>query len=314
MHEKSTRRLLAFFVVLFIVLGAGAIFSTYIYNNSPIGIGTLSGELIGAAALASIFAIPVRRATYTPAIVLTIAALAVGIGNTSKLIDSIDASRGMKELSAVQDPSQIEQALKKNPSNTFLQLMAGAAKLAQDTDRATAELLAEIEPPALSKDINFATATRADLQAYRSNLRTAETNAAAAMPRLAPLAKKERDEIDSLSRSLNVSDDLRRNLLAGVDKRQARFLAFTSKMMAARAELYGALGKYITVLVEQYGHYSVGPNGQYQFQDSSVVVPFNVAANAVKVAARRVAELDAEGKQLTKSQQEGWERFRSMSQ
>jgi len=313
MQEKKNRgRLIAFLTVLFIVLGAGAIFSTYIYNNSAVGIGMLIGELFGAGLLASIFAIPARRATYTPAIVLAIAAFAVGIGNTSKLIDSIDARRGMKELSAVQDPSQIEQALKKNPSNTFLQLMAGAARLAQDTDRATAELLAEIEPPALSKDIDFATATRADLQAYRSNLRIAETNAAAAMPRLAPLAKKERDDVESLSRSLNVSDDLRRNLLAGVDKRQARFLAFTSKMMSARAELYGALGKYITVLVEQYGHYTVGPNGEYQFQDSSVVVPFNVAANAVKVAARRVAELDVEGKQLTKSQQEGWERFRSM--
>ncbi|MGA9562454.1 MAG: hypothetical protein WBR32_15570, partial [Pseudolabrys sp.] len=69
---------------------------------------------------------------------------------------------------------------------------------------------------------------------------------------------------------------------------------------------------YVAVLVEQHGNYTVEPNGQYQFQNSSVVVGFNVAANAVKVAARRVAELEVEGKQLTKSQQEGWERFRSM--
>ncbi|MFZ0402223.1 MAG: hypothetical protein WAL03_14195, partial [Pseudolabrys sp.] len=210
------------------------------------------------------------------------------------------------------DPSQIEQALKKDPSNTFLQLMTGAAKLAQYTDRTTAELLTEIEPPALGKDINFATATRAALQAYLSNLKTAETNAEAAMPRFAAVAKKERDDVESLSRSLNVSDDLTRNVLAGVDKRQAKFLAFTSEMMAARVELYRALGTYVAVLVEQHGNYTVEPNGQYQFQNSSVVVGFNVAANAVKVAARRVAELEVEGKQLTKSQQEGWERFRSM--
>ncbi|MGA9000230.1 MAG: hypothetical protein WB390_03310, partial [Pseudolabrys sp.] len=198
------------------------------------------------------------------------------------------------------------------PSNTFLQLMTGAAKLAQYTDRTTAELLTEIEPPALGKDINFATATRAALQAYLSNLKTAETNAEAAMPRFAAVAKKERDDVESLSRSLNVSDDLTRNVLAGVDKRQAKFLAFTSEMMAARVELYRALGTYVAVLVEQHGNYTVEPNGQYQFQNSSVVVGFNVAANAVKVAARRVAELEVEGKQLTKSQQEGWERFRSM--
>ncbi|MGA9083683.1 MAG: hypothetical protein WB390_14625, partial [Pseudolabrys sp.] len=156
MQEKNRRRLIALLVVLPIVLGVGAIFSTYIYDNSPAGIGKLISELFGAGLLVLIFAIPARRATYTPATALAIAALAVGAGNTLKLIDGIDARRGMKELSAVQDPSQIEQALKKDPSNTFLQLMTGAAKLAQYTDRTTAELLTEIEPPALGKDINFA--------------------------------------------------------------------------------------------------------------------------------------------------------------
>ena len=113
MQEKNRRRLTALLIVLSIVLGVGAIFSTYIYDNSPTGIGKLIGELFGAGLLVLIFAIPARRATYTPAIALAIAALAVGVGNTLKLIDSIDARRGMKELSAVQDPSQIEQALKK---------------------------------------------------------------------------------------------------------------------------------------------------------------------------------------------------------
>ena len=182
---------------------------------------------------------------------------------------------------------------------------------AQETDLATAKLLAEIEPPALGKDINFAIATRADLQAYLNDLRTAETNATAAMPRFDALVKKERDDVESLSRSLNISDDLSRNLLTGVDNRQTIFSAFVSRMMAAQAELYRALAGYIAILVEQYGNYTVKPNGQFEFRDSSVVVGFNVAANAVKAAAKRVAELDVEGKQLTKSQQKGWERFRS---
>ena len=312
MQEKNRRRLVTFLIVFFIVLGVGAIFSTYIYDNSAAGIGRLIGELVGAAILPALIAIPARRTTYAPAVVLVVAAVAVGIINTPKLIDSIDARRGMKELSAVRDPSEIEQALKKNPSNKFLQLMAGAAKLAQETDRATAKLLAEIEPPALGKDINFATATRADLQAYLNDLRTAGTNAAAAMPRFDALVKKERDDVENLLRSLNVSDDLRRNLLTGVDHRQTIFSAFTSRMMAAQAELYRALASYIGVLIEQYGNYTVEPNGHFEFRDSSVVVGFNVAANAVKAAAKRVAELDVEGKQLTKSQQKGWERFRSM--
>ena len=311
MQEKTRRRLVTFLIVFFIVLGVGAIFSTYIYDNSAAGIGRLIGELVGAAILPVLIAIPARRTTYAPAVVLVVAAVAVGIINTPKLIESIDARRGMKELSAVRDPSEIEQALKKNPSNKFLQLMAGAAKLAQETDLATAKLLAEIEPPALGKNINFATATRADLQAYLNDLRTAEANATAAMPRFDALVKKERDDVESLSRSLNIRDDLSRNLLTGVDNRQTIFSAFVSRRMAAQAELYRALARYIGVLVEQYGNYTVKPNGQFEFRDSSVVAGFNVAANAVKAAANRVAELNVEGKQLTKSQQKGWERFRS---
>jgi hypothetical protein len=311
MQEKTRRRLVTFLIVFFIVFGVGAIFSTYIYDNSAAGIGRLIGELVGAAILPVLIAIPARRTTYAPAVVLVVAAVAVGIINTPKLIESIDARRGMKELSAVRDPSEIEQALKKNPSNKFLQLMAGAAKLAQETDLATAKLLAEIEPPALGKDINFATATRADLQAYLNDLRTAETNATAAMPRFDALVKKERDDVESLTRSLNISDDLSRNLLTGVDNRQTIFSALVSRRMAAQAELYRALARYIAFLVEQYGNYTVKPNGQFEFRDSSVVVGFNVAANAVKAAAKRVAELEVEGKQLTKSQQKGWERFRS---
>jgi hypothetical protein len=36
---------------------------------------------------------------------------------------------------------------------------------------------------------------------------------------------------------------------------------------------------------------------------------YNVAAQAMTVAAKRVAELEEERKRLLKSQQEGWEQF-----
>ena len=38
MQEKNRRRLVTFLIVFFIVLGVGAIFSTYIYDNSAAGI------------------------------------------------------------------------------------------------------------------------------------------------------------------------------------------------------------------------------------------------------------------------------------
>ena len=57
MQEKNRRRLVTFLIVFFIVLGVGAIFSTYIYGNSAAGIGRLIGELVGAAILPALIAI-----------------------------------------------------------------------------------------------------------------------------------------------------------------------------------------------------------------------------------------------------------------
>ena len=306
--KKSKRRLIAFFTALFIVLCAGAIFSTLIYGNSPGGMGYLFGEFIGAGFVASLLGFPARQTTYMPAAVLIATGLFVGIANAPKLIESIDAREGMKALTGLHDPPQIDKALDKNPSNTFLQLTAGTIKLAQETGRATERLSAEIEPPGLA-NINLTSASRDDLRGYLSSLQIAEINAAAAMPSYVALLKKERSEIENLSRSLKISDSVTRDLLKGVDSRQGRELAFASKMMAARAELYRALENYTAILIQQHGRYTVDANGQYHLADRSALDGFNVAANAVNAATKKVNELDGVGKQLENYQQEGWKNF-----
>jgi hypothetical protein len=307
--QKHKRRLIALFIALFFAFLVGAICSTLIYDNSGGGIGRIFGEFIGAAILplviGSFFA---RRATYTPAVVVAVAGLQVGILNAPKLIESIEVRQGMTALREVRDPTKIDQALKKDPSNAFLQLTAGAVKLAQETNLAATRLFEEIEPLGLAKVdfASFASATRTDLEAYLRDVKIAETNLAAARPAYAALLKKERSGVEKLSQSLNIGDDVRRGFLDGVDRRQTSTSAFNSKMMAARADLYQAMETFIAFLIQQSGNYSVGANGQFLFADQSALDRFNVALNAVKVAATKLNQVDAERQQLEQAQQERW--------
>jgi hypothetical protein len=306
--QKHKRRLIAFFIALFIAFCVGAIYSTIIYNSAD-GIAKIFGQFIGAAIVPALIGLFARRATYTPAVVVAVATLVVGILNAPKLIGSIDVQQGMTALREVSgDPTKIDQALKKDPSNAFLQLTAGAVKLAQETNLAATRLFEEIEPPALANVdfASFASATRTDLEAYLRDVKIAETNVAAATPAYAALLKKERSDMENLSRSLNVGEDVRRGFLNGFGERQARFLAFNSKMMAARADLYRALETFIAFLIQQSGSYTIGANGQFLFPDQSAFDRFNLALNAVKGTATKLMQLDTEPKQLEQAQQEGW--------
>ena len=70
MQEKNRRRLTALLIVLSIVFGVGAVFSTYIYDNSPTGIAKLIGELFGAGLLVLRFAIPAAEQLTHPLLLL----------------------------------------------------------------------------------------------------------------------------------------------------------------------------------------------------------------------------------------------------
>ena len=73
----------------------------------------------------------------------------------------------------------------------------------------------------------------------------------------------------------------------------------------ARADFYRTYEKYVAVLVGEFGAYKV-ENGQFIFPFQRTADRYNVAANAMTVAAKRVAELEEERKSQLKSQQEAW--------
>src|ERR1700737_723615 len=230
------------------------------------------------------------------------------VADLGKLQQSIAARESQAALQGITDARQIDQALRQHPSNKLLQMIAMATKAADETNAAAEKLANEVEPPAISRDINLGAASRNDLEALRRNLKTAEANATAFVPRYIALLKTERDNVQKYALSLHMEKDAVSRLLDSVDRRHAEITAVTSRASAARADFYRAYENYVAVLIGEFGAYKV-VNGQFIFPFQPTVNRYNVAADAMTVAAKRVAELEEERKSLLKSQQEGWEQL-----
>jgi hypothetical protein len=222
--------------------------------------------------------------------------------------DSVAARESQAALQAVTAPAQITGALKQHPSNRSLQMLAMAMKAADDTGGASEKLAGEVEQPAIPRDINLGAMNRGELEAFRRNLKTAEANASAFMPRYTALLKTERDAIEKGALALHVEKETLGKLLDTVDRRQAEMTAFTAKMMAARAEFYRAYESYVGVIAGEFGTYKV-VDGQFIFPLQRTVDRYNVAARAMTAATGRVVALEEERKTLLTSQQAAWVQF-----
>ena len=225
-----------------------------------------------------------------------------------QLLDRIAAREGQAALQGITDAGQIDEALRQHPQNKFLRMMAMATRAADDANAAVQKLSDEVEPPAISKAGNLGAASRSDLEALRGDLKTAEANAATFMPRTIAVLKAERDNVEKYTVSLHLGKDTSKRLLDNIDKRHAEITAFTSRMLSARADFYRAYQNYVGVLVGEFGAYKV-VNGQFIFPLQRTVDRYNVAAQAMTAAAKRVAELDEERKIMVQSQRERWQQF-----
>ena len=230
------------------------------------------------------------------------------VGDLGKLQENISARESRTALQGITDPGRIEEALRRYPSNKFLQMLAMATRAADETSAGTEKVLNEVEPPAISRNINLGAASRADLEALRRDLKTAQANATAFMPRVSALLKTERDNVKKYALTLQVKQDVVAGLLDNIDKRHAEITAHTSKMLPARADYYRAYENYVAVLAGEFGTYKV-VDGQFIFPFQRTVDRYNVAANAMTAASKHVAETEVEGKNLRKSGQERWMQF-----
>lgn len=181
-------------------------------------------------------------------------------------------------------------------------LAAMAAQAANETSVAIDKLSDEFKPPALSKDVNSSAASRTDLETLRTGLKTADAHATAFMPQYIALLKTEHDRVENYARSSRADREAISRVLNDIDKRHARITAFISRMLLARAEYYRAYENYLGVLISNFGAYKV-VNGEFIFTLQSTVDRYNVAAQAMTIAANRVAELEEERKKLLQAQQ-----------
>jgi hypothetical protein len=242
---------------------------------------------------------------------LAVAGLSIGAYYVGDLGRFLPGGAGHENHSARQglgDPKRIAAAVGPHPANPFQQLLAMAARAADATEMASEKLSSEVEQPAIPGDINLGTASRAELEALRGNLKIAEANATAFMPRYAALLKSERDTVENDARALHVEKKSLDRLLDHLDRRGAEMTAFMARLMSARAEFYRAYENYVAVLAKEFGSYKV-VDGQFIFPFQRTVDRYNVAAHAMTVAARSVAELEQERQNLKQSQQAAWLRF-----
>jgi hypothetical protein len=196
------------------------------------------------------------------------------------------------------DPGKFKEVL---ATRERLDLTAMTTKSANETGAAIDQLTNQVEPSTLSKSIDLGNANRSDLEALGNDLKTAEANATTFLPRYTALLKSERDKVETYALSLGSDKESVRRVLDDIDKRHARTTAFTSRMLLARADYYRAYQGYVAVLVSNFGAYKV-VDGVFIFPLQSTVNRYNVAAQAMTVAAKRLAELEEERKTLTQSQ------------
>ena len=236
---------------------------------------------------------------------VALAAGAYVIMNFADLQERMSAAKLQAELQGITDPKQIDEALRRYPSNKILKMINAAIKAASETSAAAEQLSRQGEPLSLAKDIDFGKASRNELDALRRDLKTAEANATAFAPHYAALLKAERDKLAAFALSVGADKDVVDRFMDGIDKRHADASALAIGLSSARAEYYRAYEKYVAVLAGEFGAYKV-VNGEFSFPLQRTAQRYTAAAEAMTAAARRMAELEEERSRLMQSQQAGW--------
>ncbi len=227
---------------------------------------------------------------------------AATFGSLRERIGAIQTQAALQEIGDARD---FNDALKRHPQNRILLTIDRIGKAAQQTSLAADKLLSEIEPPSLSRKVDYAKASRGDLDALRSDLKAAEAKANAFGQTYPALLKTERDEVERYASSLNVGKDTRARMLDYLDKRQALAASVMSRVASARADYYRAYEKYVAMLEGELGSFRI-ENGQFIFPIQRTVDRYNAAAQAMTAAAKAVAESEEDRKRLEQSPREGW--------
>jgi hypothetical protein len=230
------------------------------------------------------------------------------VGDLARYQDAGMVEESQAALRDVNNPDQLDQALKRHPANRILKLVALADEKAAEIDAATRKMLNEAEPAALAPPVNLTAANRGDLDALRRDLKTAESNLGNIKSRVDALIKAKRDELQNGARSLGVEGTVVTRFMAAVDEQHAEMKVLAAKVLAAHSEYYSAYDKCAALLVREFGTYKV-TNGQFIFRLQPAADSYNAASTAMAAATQRVAELEQERAGLKQSGLSRWKKF-----
>ncbi|MCP4620837.1 MAG: hypothetical protein GY844_30895 [Bradyrhizobium sp.] len=230
------------------------------------------------------------------------------VGDLARYQEAAMVGESQAALRDVSDPEQLDQALRRYPTNRILKLIALANEKSAEIDAGASKMLNEADLAALAKPVNLTTASRNDLDALRRDLKAAESNLANVKSRTDELIKGKRAELQDSARALGLESSTIARFMAAVDEQNAEVAALASKMRAARAEYYGAYDKCATLLVREFGTYKV-TNGQLVFRLQPAADSYNAALAAMAAATKRTAELEEARAGLKQPQVSRWKKF-----
>ena len=125
-----------------------------------------------------------RKARTRTVIAFVLLFLLLGVGGYfavtfNNLRERVAAIQTQSALQEIGDAKDLGEALKRHPQNRVLLTIQKAVKAGEETNAAAEKLLSEIEPPSLSRPIDYAKASRNDLDAFRADLKATEAKASA---------------------------------------------------------------------------------------------------------------------------------------
>jgi hypothetical protein len=227
------------------------------------------------------------------------------VGDLARFQEATSVSEGEAALRSVQDPEQLDQVLKRYPSNKFLKLVALAKRDSVELDSITRGLLTEAEPRALWKQTDLGALERSELEALSHQLKAAEGNARTLESRYLPLVKAERDKIEHDASTLERRADTLAKFMAMIDEQHADMKSLISRISAERLEYIAAYEKCVALVLHEFGLYKV-VNGQIIFQLQPTADSYNNAATKMAAASGRLDELYAERTRLKQSRFDRW--------
>jgi hypothetical protein len=286
----------------------------YAYDYSTDGVSYTVGQAIGTVLGGIVLVWFFRRwigAHWTTAAIL-LASVMMVVTNLPKITEGYDALEAKRLLAVTSNPSEIYLTARQHPTNAILQVTAATLEKAEEAQKRAEALVESLEPTGIEQEPNPGTASRADLERYRSLLKDAEERSRRAGAQYASILAQERASVSEAirSRAPGARNNLLDQTLNGIDKRHAASRALGDQLFKAREDLYAAYGRVYDFSIGQYGRYRF-QSGQFLFADQATADKWNTLVTAYQSAQKKLQAVASQLESAEKQQAGEWRRVMS---